>query len=190
MTIPNREIRSVMYSSMQRWWKNIKLRGYNVYTLVQALLSGDIATIEGEIWIVLNDSTSAFDYNEAFYHGMLVGLLMNAGQVRSNDEYGEGWPDIVALTHDTGIILEVKCVTPKALKKAGIKDNERARIKSLMAAKLDEAEKQIHDNEYIEAVLDDEPIARTVKSYAVCFCRKWCAVREVKQGAGYACGIV
>ena len=180
VAIPNREIRSVMFSSMQHWWKRIKLRGYNVQTLVQSLLSGDIATIEREIRLVLNDSTSVFDYNEAFYHGMLVGLLMNAGTVRSNDEYGEGRPDIVALTQDTGIILEVKCVTPKALKNAGIKDNERAKIKALMATKLDEAEKQIRDNEYIEAVLDDEPIARTVKAYAVCFCRKWCVVREVK----------
>ena len=24
------------------------------------------------------------------------------------------------------------------------------------------------------------PLARTVRAYAVCFCRKWCVVREVK----------
>ena len=71
-------------------------------------------------------------------------------------------------------------MTPKALKNAGIQDNDRAKIKAMMAIQLDEAEKQIHDHEYIEAVLDDEPIARTVKAYAVCFCRKRCVIREVK----------
>ena len=33
---------------------------------------------------------------------MLVGLLGNIAVVRSNDEYGEGRPDVVALTEDTG----------------------------------------------------------------------------------------
>ena len=183
VAIPNREIRSVMFSSMQRWWQNIKIRGYDVHTLVQALLSGDIATIEREIRLVLNDSTSVFDYNEAFYHGMLVGLLLNAGQVRSNDEYGEGRPDIVALTHDTGIILEVKCVTPKALadaKKVHSEMDEDDLVDALCDNLLIEAEKQIIDRKYVRAVLREEPIARTVKAYAVCFCRKWCVVREVK----------
>jgi hypothetical protein len=144
------------------------------------LICGDIPNAEREIKLVLSDSTSVFDYNEVFYHGMLVGLLGNVAIVRSNDEYVEGRPDIVALAEDTGVILEIKCVTPKALKNAGIQDNDRANIKAMMANKLDEAEKQIRDHEYIEAVLDDEPIARTVKAYAVCFCKKRCVMREVK----------
>ena len=49
-----------------------------------------------------------------------------------------------------------------------------------MQTKLNEATKQILNNEYIEAVLDDAPAAREVLAYAVCFCRKWCAVRQVK----------
>ena len=43
---------------------------------------------------------------------------------------------------DKGIILELKCVTPKALENAGVKDNDRAKIKAMMATKLDEAVKQ------------------------------------------------
>ena len=50
----------------------------------------------------------------------------------------------------------------------------------MMMTKLDEAEKQIRDNEYIEAVLEDEPIARSAKAYAVCFCKKRCMLREVR----------
>ncbi len=180
VTVPNTEIKTVMRASLRHWWKNIKLARYDAHALLRALICGDIPNAEREIKLVLSDSTSVFDYNEVFYHGMLVGLLGNVAIVRSNDEYGEGRPDIVALAEDTGVILEVKCVTPKALKNAGIQDNDRAKIKAMMAIKLDEAAKQIHDHEYIEAVLDDEPIARTVKAYAVCFCKKWCVMREAK----------
>jgi hypothetical protein len=49
----------------------------------------------------------------------------------------------------------------------------------MMAGKLDEAAKQIHDHAYMEDVLDDEPLARKVRAYAVCFCKKRCMVREV-----------
>ena len=73
----------------------------------------------------------------------------------------------------------MKCVTPKVLKATGIKDNDRAKSKMMMAGKLDEAEKQRHDQKYMEAVLDEEPFARKVRAYAVCFCKKRCMVREV-----------
>lgn len=183
VTIPNTEVKTLIRTSLQNWWKNIKLSKYDANTLVHALIRGDAASAERELRIVLNDSTSVFDYNEAFYHGMLVGLLGNIAIVRSNDEYGEGRPDIVAIAENFGIILEVKCVTPNALKKAGIKDknSDRAKIKAMMAEKLDEAIQQIHDNGYREAVLDDEPLAREVLSYAVCFCRKWCVIRAVEE---------
>ncbi len=182
VTVPNTEIKTVMRSSLRHWWKDIKLARYDVHTLIRALISGDTATAEREIKLVLTDSTSVFDYNEVFYHGMLVGLLGNTAIVRSNDEYGEGRQDIVALTEDTGIILEVKCVTPKMLdqeKKSQPDIDEDDIIDVLCDSKLAEAEKQIIDRKYVRSVLREEPIARTVKAYAVCFCRKWCVMREV-----------
>ena len=169
-----------MRSAMQHRWKDIQIRGYNTKPLVNALATGDEETIEREFRTVLKSSTSVFDYNEAFYHGMTVGLLQTVAEVHSNDEYGEGRPDVVTVIGDKGIILELKWVTPKTLENAGIKDNDRARIKEMMASKLDEAIKQIHNNEYIEAVLDDEPRARSVVAYAVCFCKKRCMVRKVE----------
>ena len=180
VAVPNREILTVMKSAMRHWWKDIQIHGYNTKPLVNALVAGDAETIEREFRLVLKSSTSVFDYNEAFYHGMTVGLLQTVAEVHSNDEYGEGRPDVVTAIGDKGIILELKCVTPKALEHAGIKDNDRAKIKAMMVSKLDEAAKQIHDNEYIEAVLDDEPAARSVLAYAVCFCKKRCMVRRVE----------
>ena len=180
VTVPNAEIRSVMRASLRHWWKDIQIPSFDTKPLSDALVSGDAETVEREFRLALKGSVSVFDYNEAFYHGMTVGLLRTVSEVHSNDEYGEGRPDVVTVIGETGIILEIKCVTPKALNAAGIKDNDRSKIKNLMASKLDEAVKQIHDHEYVEAVLDDEPLARTVKSYAVCFCRKWCMVRLVE----------
>ncbi|MBQ1926095.1 MAG: PD-(D/E)XK nuclease domain-containing protein, partial [Proteobacteria bacterium] len=183
VTVPNAEIRSVMRASLRHWWKDIKLRNYNADKLLHALLTGDISIAERELKLILIDSTSVFDYNEAFYHGMIVGLLQNVATVRSNDEYGEGRPDIVALAEDCGIILEVKCVTPKALaqaKKSQPDMDEDDLVDVLVAHKLDEAQQQIVDRKYVRAVLRHEPLARTVKSYAVCFCRKWCMVRLVE----------
>ncbi len=180
VAVPNREILTVMKSAMQHWWQDMQVPGFNTKPLADALVSGDINTVERELRLVLKNSTSVFDYNEAFYHGMVVGLLRTVAEVHSNDEYGEGRPDVVTVIGDKGIILELKCVTPKALENAGIRDNDRARIKDLMIMKLDEAVRQILDNEYIEAVLDDEPAARSVLAYAICFCRKRCMVREVE----------
>ena len=179
VAIPNIEIKTIMASSLRRWWNFKRLAHSNVDILIQALLRGDNEVVERELRIVLKDSTSYFDYNEAFYHGMLVGLLQNGASVRSNDEYGEGRPDIVAVTAETGIIIEVKCVTPKALENAGIKADERTKIKEMMSKLLDSAVQQIVNREYIEAVLYDEPEARSVVAYAICFCKKWCAVRKV-----------
>ncbi|MBQ9396643.1 MAG: AAA family ATPase [Proteobacteria bacterium] len=182
VTVPNTEIKTVMRSSLQHWWKNIHLASYDAHKLFHALMTGDIATAERELRIVLNDSTSVFDYNEAFYHGMLFGLLGNVAVVRSNDEYGEGRPDIVALAEDMGVILEVKCVTPKTLdkaKKSQPNKDEDDIVDDLCDKQLDDAQQQIIDRKYMRSVLRNEPLARDVVAYAVCFCRKWCVVRKV-----------
>ncbi|MBQ9395578.1 MAG: AAA family ATPase, partial [Proteobacteria bacterium] len=182
VAVPNEEILTVMKSAMQHWWKDIKLLNFNSQTLLRALITGDVSNAEREIRIVLNDSTSVFDYNEAFYHGMLMGLLGNVAIVRSNDEYGEGRPDIVALAEETGVIIEVKCVTPKMLqqvKKSCPSMDEDDLVDELCEIQLDEARQQIVNRKYARAVLRHEPIARTVVAYAVCFCKKWCVMQKV-----------
>ena len=55
-------------------------------------------------------------------------------------------------------------------------------IDACVAAKLDEAAKQITSRKYARAVLRDEPTAREVIAYAICFCKKWCAARRVEVG--------
>lgn len=183
MTIPNIEIRSVMNQAMQHWWKDIKIPSFDAHRFINSLLTQNIKVAERELRVLLNESTSVFDYNEAFYHGMLVGLLKTGAIVRSNDGYGEGRPDIVAIVGDAAIIIEVKCVTPKALdqaKKSHRDVDEVDLVDMLCQSKIEEATRQIQSRKYQRSVSFHEPLASDATAYAICFCKKWCTMVEVK----------
>ena len=178
VTIPNMEIRSVMNQAMEHWWKDIKLAHYDVRPLMQALWKGDVPAIEREMNGIMNDSISVKDAKEDFYHGMLVGVLRTQSEVKSNRESGEGYPDIVAIDGNHAAILELKCLLSSALDKIPLKERY-VRAPELMEKLLDEAEEQIRTRYYIEGLRFEKPLVTDIKSYAVCFCRKRCMVREV-----------
>lgn len=180
LTIPNMEIRSVMNQAMQHWWRDIKLSGYNAQPLMEALLSGDIARIIGETCAIMDDSISVNDAKEDFYHGMLVGVLRTLCRVKSNREYGEGRPDIVAYMGNSAIILELKCLLPSVVNKYTL-EQQFKKVPKMMNELLDEAETQIRSRYYIEGLMFEEPNIAEVKAYAMCFCKKRCAVREVER---------
>ena len=178
VTVPNMEIRSVMNQAMEHWWKDIKLAHYDVRPLMQALWKGDVPAIEREMNGIMNDSISVKDAKEDFYHGMLVGVLRTQSEVKSNRESGEGYPDIVAIDGNHAAILELKCLLSSALDKLPLKERY-VRAPELMEKLLDEAEEQIRTRYYIEGLRFEKPLVTDIKSYAVCFCRKRCMVREV-----------
>ena len=181
VALPNREILTVMKSSMQRWWKNIKLAGYDAHPLMQALLSGDMAGIVRETCSIMDESISVNDAKEDFYHGMMVGVLRTLCRVKSNREHGEGRPDIVAYTGNRAIILELKCLLPSVINKLPLAQ-QFVKVPAMMNELLDEAETQIRTRYYIEGLMFEEPNITEVKAYAMCFCKKRCMVREVKAG--------
>ena len=181
VAIPNEEIWSLMDSSMQRWWKNIKLAGYDAHPLMQVLLSGDMAGIVRETCSIMDDSISVNDAKEDFYHGMMVGVLRTLCRVKSNREHGEGRPDIVAFTGNRAIILELKCLLPSVMSKLPL-TQQFVKVPAMMNELLDEAETQIRTRYYIEGLMFEEPNITEVKAYAMCFCKKRCMVREVKAG--------
>ena len=178
VTIPNMEIRSVMNQAMQHWWENTLSR-YDVRPLMHSLWSGDVQEIKHRIDRIMNDSISVKDAKEDFYHGMLVGVLRTQCEVKSNRESGTGYPDIIAVEGDRAAILELKCLLPSKLK--GIpKKEEFRRIPPMMQELLDEAETQIRQENYIEGLRFEKSYLKEIRTYAVCFCRKICMVREVK----------
>lgn len=179
--MPNKEIQYVLNHKMRLWWEDIQIRQYNTQLLIKAFFNEDCETIENELSNVLLSGISMFDYKEDFYHGMLVGLLSNGAQrVKSNTEYGEGRPDIVAVFGRNGVMIEVKCVTPKALTDAKIEDDDLDAIERMMAKKLDEAESQVNTKKYINGVRVEYPTVKKCTIYAICFCRKLSRVRIIK----------
>ena len=179
VAIPNLEVWTLMDASMQHWWKDIMLPGFDVHPMVDGLFNGDTSGIMREINTLLDDSISVRDAKEDFYHGMMVGVLKTRCKVKSNREYGEGYPDILAISGSRAALLELKCIAPSELKNIK-REEERIQIPPMMMKQLDVAEQQIRSRHYIEGVLFDEPLVSEIKAYAVCFCKKRCMVREVK----------
>ena len=180
VTVPNREILTVMKSAIRNWWEKICLPSFSVQSLLTAFWKKDTETIESEFINILMSGMSVFDYKEDFYHGMVMGLLSSVCFPRSNAEHCEGRPDIVAIIDKKAILLELKCVTPKMLKEANAED-DRKRILAMMNAKLEEAERQIDLQKYIDGVAIHFPAAKEVYCYALCFCRKMCMVRLIEK---------
>ena len=182
VAIPNREIRSVMYSAMRHWWQDIHVAGYNAQRLTQALWDGDLDAVAEEIELVLEDGVGVFDFNETFYHGMMAGLLRTTSKIRSNDEFGEGRPDIVVRKPGQALILELKCVSGKEFDRS-LRQNPEMEpeqvLEKCMNARFIEAECQIRDKKYIQGVRLAYGPKCKVAAYALCFCRKRCMVRLV-----------
>ena len=179
VTVPNREIRTVMRSSMKRWWNNIKLAKYDARPLIQALWGGDITEIERRVSEIMVDSVSINDAKEDFYHGMMVGVLRTMGTVKSNREYGEGRPDIVFKEGNRAIILELKCLLSSIINKLPL-EQQFVKVPEMMSELLDEAETQFRTRYYIKGVLFEDQTITEAKSYVICFCRKRCMVRAIE----------
>ena len=179
LTVPNTEVRTVIRSSMQHWWKNIKLPKYDARALLQALYMGDVAAVVREVSTIMDDSISVNDAKEDFYHGMMVGVLRTLCRVKSNREYGEGRPDIVASEGHRAIILELKCLASSVVNRLSL-EQQFVKVPAMMNDLLDEAETQIRARYYIEGLMFENPNITEVRAYAMCFCKKRCAVRLVE----------
>ena len=178
VAIPNTEVYTIMKGSLQRWWDNTLTR-YDAHPLMQALWGGDVQAIKREIDRIMNESISVKDAREDFYHGMLVGVLRTQCEVKSNSESGTGYPDIVVIDGNRAAILELKCLLPSRLQSIPKKE-EFQKIPPMMQELLDEAEKQIRTQYYLEGLRFEKSFLTEIKAYAVCFCRKLCMVREVR----------
>ena len=81
---------------------------------------------------------------------------------------------------NSAIILELKCLLPSVVNKYTLKQ-QFEKVPQMMIELLDEAEMQIRSRYYIEGLMFEEPNIAEVKAYAMCFCKKRCAVREVER---------
>ena len=124
LEIPNREVRYIFKNTIREWFDSrIKLK--DLSRLFQGILQGDAELIQQELSPILVESVSYMDSYENFYHGFLLGLLMNLNgyKVTSNREAGDGRYDISMESRDglkDPVILEFKTgkKRPELMKKA------------------------------------------------------------------------
>ena len=112
LVIPNLEIKSC-YNDIIIQYFNAYKRAVNKDELYKALLNRDAAGFAAPITQLLKSSISFYDNTEAFYHGLVSGLL--GGNIyykaESNRETGNGRSDLILYQQDrfiNAIIMEFK----------------------------------------------------------------------------------
>ncbi len=113
---------------------------------------------------LLRETVSYYDYSEQYYHAFLVGVLSAFGyNVKSNDEAGDGRPDITVrrAAGDIVVIIEIK----------------RTKDKKKLDSLADEALKQIEEKHYADSFPDYDTILR----WGIAFCRKSCMAKAVME---------
>ena len=168
LTIPNREIRKIFIGQIMAMFKAQTGRdGETLNAFCNALKSGNADEAERLFGAYLGRTVSIRDTfvrkptKENFYHGILLGILGFKGDwfVRSNQESGEGYSDILIRieNEDIGIIIEVKYA-------------ENGDYDSVCQSALE----QIRKKDYT-ARLEEEG-CRIIYSYAIACQRKKCRV--------------
>ena len=116
LIIPNREILALFRREVLERYQLDNLPT-DVQELLQALLQGDVATVQRGLGEYLAVLTSMFDVakgKESFYHGFVLGLtaiLVPQYEVQSNRESGYGRYDIAVFPKQAGkpgLVLEFK----------------------------------------------------------------------------------
>lgn len=168
LKIPNEEIRSIFKNHIYTWFKdNVENDAERYTAFCQAFMDGNSRKIQDMFDAYLREMISIRDTSvrkamkENFYHGVLLGILNFRTDwiVKSNQESGEGYNDIM-LIHEgvgIGIIIEVKYA-----------DNDE--LETECAKALEQIEK-LH---YTEALKEFDPVK--IYKYAIACYKKHCKV--------------
>lgn len=134
LKIPNREVRKIYRQQIINWTRNT-IQKKDLSILFQAVLEGDAVKLQTELSPLLVNSISYMDNYENFYHGFILGILMNLDgyKVTSNREAGDGRYDISIEGYDglhTPVIIEFKVANKRpqleeAVEKALIQIREK-----------------------------------------------------------------
>lgn len=114
LRIPNMEVEIAFETMVNRWFEQNNARK-EITDFQQAILRNDKKLVELILNQLMKKSISYFENVENFYHGFVLGLLVDMGEnyiVESNRESGYGRYDMKIEKKDgsVGIILEFKTV--------------------------------------------------------------------------------
>lgn len=167
MAIPNLEIKYIFNHTIAKWFRGqIKIK--DLSKLYTAVLQGDADQFQTELAVLLQESISYMDTQEAFYHGFMMGVLDNLRDylVKSNRESGNGRLDILVRSRNvskTPVIMELKVSeTYKGMEHA-----------------CDMAVKQIEEKGY-DSGLPEEGYTE-VLLYGIAFFRKQCRIKVYRK---------
>lgn len=164
LTIPNEEIRIIYKNTILNWFDS-GVKSRDLTKMYDAMLTGDVETFENELVDLLTESISFYDAYENFYHGFLLGSLVNMKRyiIKSNRESGKGRSDIVIRypnSRGAAVILELK-----------VAKNIRQ-----LEEKCDEALRQIEDKEYDKPLLNEG--YTNILKYGITFYKKDCMIKK------------
>ena len=164
LEIPNAEVKSIFKEKILKWF-NDKIKTKDLSKMYNAILNGDSLTFENELVSILEQSISFNDSYENFYHGFLLGVLMNIKNyiVRSNRESGNGRSDIIIRypnRRGCAVILELK-----------VADNIGELNKKCI-----EALEQIDRNRYDMDLINDG--YTNILKYGIAFYKKDCMIKK------------
>ena len=173
--IPNREVRQIFEEHIQNWFSGmIRKESGVVSRFCDALENGDEKTVEEcfnrflRASISIRDTAVRKGRKEAFYHGVILGLLGSREEwiVKSNPESGDGYCDILVEipSERTGCVIEVKYAEERRFDTA-----------------CREALEQIRQKRYEEKLKLDG--VEKIRVYGIACWRKECVVKsEMEQG--------
>ena len=177
LELTNYEVHKMFGSLIQLWFA--KTGGLTRFT--KAMLQGDPETMEEYLGDIMLTSMSSFDSGmtspdklpESFYHGLVLGLLVEqTGQynVRSNRESGYGRYDVMMEPISSGdptVILEFKLFSSR-------------RGEKTLEDTVDNALKQIEEKQYDAELLDRGIPQDRILKYGLAFRGKECLIRKAK----------
>lgn len=163
LSIPNKEIRELFISQIQKWFKDtIREDNPKLEKFCNAFPNADTAVIQelldGYLWdsISIRDTAVRKERKENFYHGLLQ--YKDSWMIKSNAESGEGCSDILIETPDRiGIVIELKYAQDSNLAKQ-------------CAEALNQIERKRYEGRLVEDGMDK------IVKYGIAFYRKRCMV--------------
>ena len=159
LVIPNKEIRKIFTSTIAAWFKD-SVKKTDRTELFRTLWDGDAPALSDLLTDQLYATISYYDAHEDYYHAFVAGMLsLSAYDVRSNDESGNGRPDILVfdMPNRRAVIMEIKVAAEYAV----------------MQDAAEAALSQIEDRKYASGL---PPRVTQVIKYGVAFCKKECLV--------------
>jgi hypothetical protein len=149
LQLPNREVENFYVTTVGQWLAANQDLGWYKEFLVD-LTTGRVEAFEEKLQKLIEESLSIHDVTkksqEAFYHGLMLGLVAGLRRthiINSNKESGQGRYDVAIIPKDNsqlGIIMEFKAVQL----------NSRAKSKETqLATAAQQALQQINQSKYV-----------------------------------------